>query len=520
MKTALEHAEYCFNPSQLFRKTVNRFYNRPAIAFDEKVSLTYAELDTLSDKAVRFLLSRGVSRSQPIGICLEKSASFYILLLAALKMGVPYFAMDPRNPVHRLKSILDQCGPSIVFSHDPFSTCLDPQQTINCPLEHELPEFLMHFDSGAVADLPPVPGSNPAYIMFTSGSTGAPKGVVISNDNLYHFINWCCYQYGFTHDDIHTHLNPVYFDNSVFDIFSTFFTGGTLVPFTHEVLMSPLQMAKRLRDMKCTVWFSVPSLLIFCQNMRVMKPEFFGNLRRIIFGGEGFPKAKLKKLIDVLGPEIEYHNVSGPTECTCICSSYQVTDMDMADLTGLPPLGELIPNFYGLILDGDSEVSPGQTGELCLGGPCVGLGYFSQTGLTERSFVQNPLNNKYREIIYRTGDLVRRDVANGKLYFVGRKDFQIKHMGFRIELEEIEQALNRCNGVSEAAVIYNPDRGQGEIVALVAVNSSIQLKELTLELSSYIPKYMMPAKTLFLDSLPKNANGKIDKRRLAQEYGG
>src|SRR5262249_31131391 len=167
-----------------------------------------------------------------------------------------------------------------------------------------------------------VAGSDPAYIMFTSGSTGVPKGAVIGHDNLLHFIGWTQTQYDFTPDDVHTHLNPLYFDNSVFDIYSTFFTGGELVPFDWNSLQDPAALAGRVRAMRCTVWFSVPSLLMYLQVMKVATRSHLGTLRKIVFGGEGFPKPRLKQLFDELNPAAELHNVYGPTECTCICSSY------------------------------------------------------------------------------------------------------------------------------------------------------------------------------------------------------
>lgn len=520
MSLAGKSSGYYYNPPQLFQVAVQQHANRPAIAFTPSDKLTYLELDRLSSQAARYLLQQGLRKGDRVGLCLEKSASFYILVLAALKIGTPYFALDPRNPASRIASIVEQCWPGIIFSHQRLVACPDTIPNILCPEGNELPEFCAGYSDQPLPEMHAVCGSDPAYIMFTSGSTGTPKGAVMSQDNLLHFIQWAASQYGFTPEDVHTHLNPVYFDNSVFDIYSTLFTGGQLVPFDHETLLNPGALAGRLREMACTVWFSVPSLLLFTQVMKVSTPELFGSLRKIIFGGEGFPKVKLKALMDALGTSVEYHNVSGPTECTCICTTYRVTQADFADLEGLPPLGSLIPNFNGYILDGDNPATPGQTGELCLGGPCVGLGYYNQPELTQRAFVQNPVRNACMEIIYRTGDLVRLNPEDNKLYFVGRKDLQIKHMGYRIELEEIQHALSLCHGVDENAVVYKQAQGQGEIIAIVAARQTPELKALRAELAEFIPKYMMPAKIHFLERLPKNANGKTDRQTLIKKYGG
>lgn len=512
--------KYYYNPSQLFNDVVQRYANRSAIAFAPNYRLTYAELDRLSNQAARYLLEQGLRKSDRLGLCLEKGASFYILVLAALKIGAPYFALDPRNPASRIASIIGQCRPGIVFSHQHLAVCPDATPNLLCPEGSEPPEFCKGYSGQFLPEMHTVCGSDPAYIMFTSGSTGTPKGAVMSHNNLLHFIQWAASQYGFTHEDVHTHLNPVYFDNSVFDIYSTLFTGGQLVPFDYEMLIDPGVLAARLREMGCTVWFSVPSLLLFAQVMKVSTKEFFGGLRMIIFGGEGFPKIKLKSLMDALAANVEYHNVFGPTECTCICTTYRVTESDFDDMEGLPPLGSLISNFNGYILAGDSPTTPGQTGELCLGGPCVGLGYYNQPDMTQRAFVQNPMNTAYREIIYRTGDLVRLNPEDNKLYFVGRKDLQIKHMGYRIELEEIQHALSLCHGVDENAVLYMHAQNQGEIIAFIAARQAPDLGALRSELAERIPKYMMPAKVHFLERMPKNANGKTDRQALITKYGG
>jgi len=163
-------------------------------------------------------------------------------------------------------------------------------------------------------------------------------------------------------------------------------------------------------------------------------------------GGEGYPKSKLKELYDCFHPRVGLVNVYGPTECTCICSAYEISAVDFSDLDGYPPLGALIPNFsYAILNDRDEAVPPGETGDLCLSGPCVGLGYFNDHELTQKAFGQNPLNTLFHEWTYRTGDLVRLSPDDGKIHFVGRKDNQIKHQGYRIELGEIEHALGRVS---------------------------------------------------------------------------
>lgn len=511
-------ALHWYNVAQVFNDAVARFGDRTALAFDRDHVFTYRQVDMLSNQAARFLLSKGIRKGDRIALSLEKCPAAYALVLAALKVGAAYVALDPRNPAARREAILKQCTPSLVFSDRLLGQEEGPAATVLSPEKLEAPEFCNGFPTEPVDTADRVTGSDPAYIMFTSGSTGIPKGVVISHDNLLHFIGWTQSQYGFTPEDIHTHLNPLYFDNSVFDIYSTLFTGGTLVPFDFDSLQDPVALVNRVRTMKCTVWFSVPSLLMFLQVMKVATRSNLGTLRKIIFGGEGFPKLKLKLLFDELGMQAELHNVYGPTECTCICSSYRLSMDDFHDMNGFPPLGRLTGNFTQYILDDSRPVPAGEVGELCLGGCCVGLGYFNRPDLTAAAFVQNPVNGEFREIIYRTGDMVRLDSSEGKLYFVGRRDLQVKHMGYRIELEEIQYALVTIEGVDEAAVLHRKSEELSEIIAVVAAKQPLSPPVIRKELASRIPQYMIPSKFHIVGRMPKNANGKTDRSALIRQF--
>jgi len=238
-----------------------------------------------------------------------------------------------------------------------------------------------------------------------------------------------------------------------------------------------------------------------------------------VFGGEAYPKAKLKLLYDSYSDSADFYNVYGPTECACICSCYRITAEDFADLQGLPPLGRIADNFAFLILDEAAKaVSPGKTGELCLLGPNVGMGYYNDTERTAASFVQNPYNERFAQVMYKTGDLVRLDPGDGKLYIQGRQDNQIKHMGYRIELEEIEVALYRLDYVSEAAALHVSRNGLSRIIAVVSTSEALDNDRIRADLKQIIPDYMIPTMVHRVETLPKNPNGKIDRRSLAEKY--
>jgi D-alanine--poly(phosphoribitol) ligase subunit 1 len=355
-----------------------------------------------------------------------------------------------------------------------------------------------------------VDGATIAYIMFTSGSTGLPKGVAVTHQNVLHFIAWGKDCFGVTPADNFANLSPMYFDNSVFDFYVGLFSGASLSPVYRDVMTRPYDLVAHVENMACTIWFSVPSLLIYLMTMKALRPGGLPKLRTISFGGEGYPKAEQKKLYALFTPQARLVNVYGPTECTCICSAYPLSDADFDDLNGLPPLGTLNPNFDYRIVD--DEEKDAAEGELLLIGPNVASGYFNDAERTAAAFHTLQERDRYGKRMYRTGDLVRE--VDGQLHFIGRKDNQVKHMGYRIELEEIEHALGLQPGVAQAAVVYHrTNAAYGKLVAFVA-GTDLEEKALQAGLAQRLPDYMIPGKIVVQEHLPKNPNGKVDRQQL------
>ena len=355
--------------------------------------------------------------------------------------------------------------------------------------------------------------------MFTSGSTGIPKGAVMSHANVLTFARWRHEFISITPDDIFCGLNPLYFDNSIFDFYASVMNGAAVVPFDAAVMRDPYAVMRRIDDLRCTVYFSVPSLLIYFQTLKLVTPASFPNVRTIIFGGEGYPKPKLRQLFDCVGDRAELVNVYGPTECTCICSAYAVTEADFDDLEGYPPLGGPLPTFSFVVIDDDDNPPPpGEIGELYLGGPCVGLGYFDDPELTAAAFVQNPLNPRYHDRIYRTGDLIRVAPENGTVWFAGRTDARSTHHGYRVELGEIEHALTALADVDEAVALHTTRQGVSQIVAVVASRRALAADDVKRKVAEALPGYMVPARIDLIERLPKNASGKIDRNLLKEQY--
>ncbi|MCO6499930.1 MAG: amino acid adenylation domain-containing protein [Vicingus serpentipes] len=512
---------YLYNLGQLFEKIAKENSDKNAIQCVDDTSVSYNKLNVLSNKIAHYLLQENIKRNDVIAILNNKTPVSYAIMIACLKIGATYTNIDPKSPIERFNRMVAICNPKLLFYYQDENIIINEfsSEIINT-IDYSSNEFANAINK--LEDSFPrynemVNANTPVYIMFTSGSTGFPKGVVISHQNILNFIKWSKATYHTTVKDVFTNINPMHFDNSVFDFYSSLFTGAAIVPVNENLTRNPRKLLDALNQVKPTVWFSVPSMLVYVLNMRALKETDLPTLRVVTYGGEGFPKNQLKKLWQHWGNRVRFVNVYGPTECTCICSSYDVSEIDMEN-DDLLPLGHMAPNFYGLVLDenGD-EVKVGEVGELCLGGPNVGIGYYNNLEKTEEVFISNPVITTHKEMVYKSGDLVKQDAETKMFLFCGRKDNQIKRMGYRIELEEIENAFNAIEYVKESAVIYlDNEKYPSKIIA--CLNSNNEDKEKTSEvLKKYLPSYMLPDLYFYFAQLPKNQNGKIDRLKLKEE---
>ena len=516
-------ANYEYNLAIRFQRLASERSQSIATWFSEREFTTFLELNKLANRIARLLLKRGVTAADVVCLSGEKGVYTFACMIACLKIGAVYCVLDPDSPIERLRKIFATCKPKALVAEREFLSRLEELiATIEGEIvdrdSDSLQKLLIDHDDSDLDVTREIIGTNPAYIMFTSGSTGFPKGAVMTHANVLNLIDWSRETFKIEPEDILTNVNPLYFDNSVFDFYSSLFNGARLVPFSKAEVRDPKLLVDKVDGGQCTLWFSVPSLLIFLQTMKAADGLRMKSIARFVFGGEGYPKAKLKALFDAY-PSSDLFNVYGPTECTCICSSYQLSAADFNDLQGLPSLGSIAANFSFLILDEAENVVPeGASGELCLLGPNVGKGYYNDIERTKASFVQNPLHNNFPDLMYKTGDLARLDPVDRKLYIQGRKDNQIKHMGYRIELEEIEAALNCLTYISEAAVLHSSSNGLSRIVAVVSTSQSCADQLIKQDLRPIIPDYMIPAIFYREEILPKNPNGKVDRRYLVEKY--
>ncbi len=514
---ATPEAAYIYNLGLAFYQTANRFASHVALCYPTGQTVTYDQLNKQSNRLARLLIGKGVNRGDVVCIFNNKSFDAIACILACLKIGAVYTNLDVSSPEERLQKMLGTCQPVLLIL-DNSDIVVDLPQGSETPLlelsSGEFERLLAAEDDSDLDATASITGADPAYIMFTSGSTGFPKGAVMSHGNVLNLIRWAQTTFAITPDDRLTNVNPIYFDNSVFDLYSSLFSGASLCPVTTDITQDAAKLVDIINRLECTLWFSVPSLLVYLLTMRALQKDDFPAMKRIGFGGEGFPKAKLKELYSLFGGRAQLVNVYGPTECTCICSSYPITEADVEDQSQLAPLGHLAPNF-GHYIDPLEESNP-QFGELLLSGPSVGLGYYNDQERTQRAFVQHPADNRCRNIMYRTGDLVRL-AGDGRLHFCGRMDNQIKHMGYRIELEEVEAAFNSLDYVDEVGVVYKQlQEGLGQIIAFVNCEAEVPQQQLSGDVKAILPPYMVPKRINVIGALPKNANGKIDRVKLKE----
>lgn len=490
-----------------FEDIASSYKDRPALHYTDK-AYSYETLNRHANQLVHYMLGIGIQAGDVIGIASSKSFADYAVMIACLKIGAAYTSLDIDNPLDRVANILYVCQPKLIFADQQYNKIRAASQTksIAYKIYNEI-ELSEYEHTNPEIDVSP---DSIAYIMFTSGSTGIPKGVAIKHESVTNFIRWSVSRYEITPDDNFANVSPMYFDNSVFDFYSALFTGAALTPLSKDLLTDPLNLMDYIDQKVCTIWFSVPSMLIYLMTMRVMTENCFKSIRIITFGGEGFPKTELKKLYDLYSDRAQIINVYGPTEGTCICSSYTVTEADFDDMSELPSLGPINQDFGYAIMD---DGVPAITGELWITGPNIALGYYNDPERTAQAFGEYEA-----QPMYKTGDLVEEN--NSLLYFKGRADNQIKHMGYRIELEEIEFALNSLDEVLQSAVIYKRDKAAyGKIVAflvLEAANAEVSIDKVKHAMHDKLPEYMIPNIFKVLDSFPKNQNGKIDKTQLKE----
>jgi amino acid adenylation domain-containing protein len=488
--------------------------------------VSYDELHQWSTQLAHMLIRHGCAPGDRVCLLMPKSVEAIVGMFGVLKAGCIYVPMDTKSPAARLTKILEACSPSIVLAY----RSGDILDQLRASGASSIPVgWLSDIPSGetkvafswrdlateSAEPLPPlVSPHGPAHILFTSGSTGVPKGVVITHSNVMRFLLWAHRYFGAGPDDRHSCHPPLHFDLSTFDIFGTFFAGAELHLVPDQTSLLPRTLVDFIRNSELTQWFSVPSALKFMAQFDAVRQDDFPKLRRLLWCGEALPTPTLQYWMRKL-PHVEFTNLYGPTEAT-IASSYYTVPQIPRNETEPISIGAACEGEQLMVLDGELRpVKDGETGDLYIAGDGLSPGYWNDPEKTAQAFVTSPTGQR----IYKTGDLARTG-SDGLLYLLGRSDSQIKSRGYRIELGEIESALHTLGEVRECAVVaIDSEDFDGKTICCAYVSETkIEPARLRERLSKLVPPYMLPARWMQFDKLPLNGNGKIDRPRVREQF--
>lgn len=475
---------------------------------DEHEQITFKEYRSKSLGIADAVLKSGFGTKKPIVVYIEKSVKVLVSFMGVAYSGNFYSPIDTEMPAARVNKILEVLEPELVITTRELSDTFKTFDYNGDFLFYEETEEIE--ESQRVQDvLDSIIDTDLLYVLFTSGSTGVPKGVCITHGSVIDYIDWVTETFEITEKDRFGNQAPFYFDNSILDIYSAMKTGAALYIIPQKLFSQPVLLLEFLKEYRINTIFWVPSALIVVSKLRALKNvDMTDVLKRVLFCGEVMPNKQLNIWRKFL-PNVTFANLYGPTEITDACT-YYIADREFEDDEPLP-IGIPMRNTDILVLDEEDHLvtEAGIVGELCVRGTGLAKGYYRNPEKTQAAFVQNPLNDAYEEKIYRTGDLVKYN-EHYELIYLSRKDFQIKHMGHRIELGEIETAVSSLPGISLCCCLY--DEKHSRIVLFI--DKEMKKEEVNEQLKTMLPDYMLPGKVIVREEMPMNANGKIDRVSL------
>lgn len=499
MRNVLEYLEY----------SALRYPDK-IVAEDTKSSLTYTDL-LHKAKRIGSALSAFLPSGKPVVVFMDKSVEALTAFMGIVYSGCFYIFISVEQSTTRIRQILKVAQADCIITLGDNTNILSEVEFCGKLFDYydivgnEIAENRLQTIRDLSQDI------DPLYCNFTSGSTGVPKGVLVSHRSVIDFMEYFPALFNITEKDIIGNQAPFDFDVSVKDIYSTLKVGATMVIIPKKFFSIPMQLMDYICEHKVTTLVWAVSALCLVTQLKGLTYKVPADVNKILFSGEQMPVKHLKLWQKYL-PDSVYVNLYGPTEITCNCTYYRI-DREFG-LDEKIPIGKPFPNEKVFLLgEDDKEITEeGIAGEVCVSGTALALGYYNNPEQTRNSFIQNPLNPHYLEPIYRTGDLAFYN-HDGDLCFAGRKDFQIKYMGYRIELEEIELIINSYPDVQRACCVFDSDKKR--ITAFYV--GSIEGKQIQMEMQKSLPSYMIPTAFYSLPELPINANGKIDRKKLLEE---
>lgn len=490
-------------------ETAAQFAGQTALT-DSREEITFWQWRKRALCIAEAIRGRVAERQVPVLVYLPKSAMVLVSFAGVMYSGNYYTPTDVRFPFEKVNSIMKCLDPRLIITDKKSGAKLVkngvPEETMlfldDIDFSRETPDGAAYIEEAIDTDL--------AYVLFTSGSTGVPKGVAITHRGIIDYIDWMAEEFGITQEERMANQAPFYFDASVQDIYLCMSRGAHLfiTPESYFAMMESLM--NYLKENRINFIFWVPSALIAVANSGLLEQLADSCIKKVLFCGEVMPSRHLNCWRRVL-PGAAYTNLYGPTEITEVCTFCHI-DREFRDDEPLP-IGRACRNMQILLLDEENQpvTQPGGVGELYVRGTGLSVGYYNNTERTEEAFVQNPLNSHYEEKIYRTGDLAHYN-ERGELMFDGRRDFQIKHKGYRIELGEIETAILSLENMKNACCMY--DEKNSVITAFCMGDGLLSERDIQKQLTKILPHYMMPGRYILLSEFPYNDNGKIDRKQL------
>jgi len=473
-------------------------------------SITFSELENKSNRLAIFLRSN-YSINVPVAVFLPKEINAVVADIGILKANCPFMNLDIKTPKERIHNILKQVQPQLIISRKDIyldadnngidADWIDIEDVLNSKTDEGISDCeRSYIDTDLMC------------IINTSGSTGTPKSVALNHRSFIDFMRWSDEEYNFDGSEVIGSLSPAVFDIFVFELCMMMYKGSKIVLFDNTLALFPVKLLQEMNAQKVNFIFWVPSIMVNIANMDLLHRIPLTSLKTVWFAGEVFPTKQFCYWYDNL-PDVDFSNLYGPIEITLDCTFYRINERPNEHEA--LPIGIACNNTDVLILNEDNKkCKVEEEGELCVRGTSLAVGYYNNPEKTQLAFVQNPLNDKYPELIYRTGDVVYKD-ADGIIHFKGRKDSLIKHLGYRIELGEIEHViLNEIRIIKYGCAVYDYENKK---IVLFYEGDRIPDKDFRSSIKQYFPEYMIPGVYINKEELPRNNNGKIDRNMLAEE---
>ena len=484
-------------------------HDKIAFAGDDD-QLSFMELSRVSRSIGTCLAKRDIFR-KPIAIFMEKSPAMIAAFLGTLYSGNYYVPLDAEIPLLRIKLILETCNPPLIICDEKTQKLINEWELKYPTVKYS--EIKSHnIDEAALAAIRKQSiDTDPMYIVFTSGSTGLPKGVIANHRSVIDYIEHLSKVLDVDSKTIYGVQSPLYLDACLKEIYPTLKFGATSYLIPRALFMFPIKLLEYIVDKEINTICWVASALGLVAGLGALQKCLPHTLKTIAFGSEVFPIKHYNLWRESL-PDAKFIHLYGPTEATGMSTYYETKRTYSPDES--IPIGRPFINTEIVLLDDNNQTpAVGEAGEICIRGTCLTMGYFGNPELTNKVFVQNPLSD-YPDLIYKTGDLGYFG-ADGELYFLSRKDHQIKHMGHRIELKEIEWYATQCVGIEMACALF--DKTDSKII-LFCLSKSMEKPDIVKYLKTNLPRYMMPHVTYKLDDMPLTPGGKFDRAGLLEKH--